>query len=338
MFSTSKSRIPEFFVTMLAVFAAFNLDRWREDRRLEDVTAASKVQIVEELHIVLLDLHEIAMDLDTFGLRARILAKSRDDAAFKHPLRFNRNFVSSAAIDVSLASLAAPYMDPEWLRRVATIYDAITTYETLFSDALKAYLPMATAEELQMDVFDIRSDYRPVYGYVAYLLLLNDQLQDAIGELLADTRVTDVGYERMKIALREAADFHQNNPRVRLAPEEWKYLRLHNLSSGDYCIVISAQDGQQRRQRQQQDDDLDGDLDPVGYLFREVIRRRLSRVPFDQTRNIQGVAYNDDFRRSKDAVLCFQSEANGTYYLLLTEHYGEPGDFDVAIHSRRPPE
>ena len=302
-------------VTALAVLAAFQLDRWLEDRRLRTTQA----QLVEELAITFDELQEAESRLHPLGegLRRRLLATSRHDEAFRQPLLVRHYFTSSTTIDIALGNPAVPHLDPEWTRRVSTIYDSIRIYNTLSMEVFDAYIALA-ADELGRDMFDAKEDYRPIYGDVLKATILNRILQDNINLLLAHVKLIEIGRVRAAVAFRESVDLGKwGKTRVVLSEKQRMYLRLDPASA--YCVRVSAREG----------DDV---VDPVLYLFRLIGAGRSAEGRLvDMANDIEEVAYDDDGGGGRDAMWCGPVDTEATYYLLMEEFRGRRGILNVTV-------
>ena len=114
---------------MLAVLLALGADAWREDRANRELADRARASILEEVRGNLAELEETLENHEAFldsladqieGLRA---------GAFSAEVDFSLALLSSAAWQTAQVTRASQYLDFEWVRSMAQLYDAQELYE-----------------------------------------------------------------------------------------------------------------------------------------------------------------------------------------------------------------
>lgn len=164
-------------MVVFAVLIAFAVDEWREERQLRDFADRARAAVEAEMQANVEEFEATAAALDSVQALLGQVVESEDPALLGGSLAFSLPEPSSAAWRAAQASVAAPYLDYDWVIRASRAYEVGETYarvaERAIDDMSAVIGTGATLETMQA-----------VYGRLVILSDMHEQVRDRFQALL----------------------------------------------------------------------------------------------------------------------------------------------------------
>ena len=141
-----RRRLPEITVeavmVVFAVFAAFGVEEWRDERQLRQFAAVARSAVETEIAENLEEFRRTGTALTTLTAEVeRSLRMARESAIDWEALDLSLQLprVSAAAWRAAQGSQAAPYFDYGWVIQVARTYEGMEAYGDVRRQLLEGY-------------------------------------------------------------------------------------------------------------------------------------------------------------------------------------------------------
>ncbi len=185
-----RSKLPELvvegFSVMLAVLLALAADSWREDRANRELAVRARASVLEEVRGNLAELNDTREDHVALLERLVRDIDELDAGGTSAEVGFSFALLSSAAWQTAQVTRATQFLDFEWVRRMAQLYDA----QELFEDNQAAVVDLV-AEIRGRDPGEVARRLEAVAARAQIVLNLQEGLMDAYRAALEDAPASD---------------------------------------------------------------------------------------------------------------------------------------------------
>ena len=191
---TLRQKLPEIAVeaamVVFAVFAAFGVEEWREDRQLRQFAVVARTAVETEIAENLAEfratepvLTALVAQLDALLQAAREGDVEVDDEV-SLGLRMPRT--STAAWRAAQGSQAAPYFDYDWVIRVSRVYELYGGYADVRRQVVADYgrVMARRASFRGMSPADFVESFEPLSGSLLTLRQLHGEMQGGLARLV----------------------------------------------------------------------------------------------------------------------------------------------------------
>lgn len=179
-----RDRLPdlalEALMVVFAVLVALAVDEWREGRQLRELADRARAAVLIEARANLGELERTRPQLVEVRLRLRATADSLDarrDASIDVSMELPE--FTSAAWQAAQVTQAAPYLDYDWVIRVARAYEQGRIYEQLRSELLGSL--SGSADEAAPEAWVSR-----IAGQLDILLQVHAGLEERLRGVVAE--------------------------------------------------------------------------------------------------------------------------------------------------------